>query len=60
MTLPLESDERYQEPVIVENMVLRDKPRMSGIAAAEKVVQAAADLLRSGGVEAVSTRAVAA
>ena len=41
-------------------MVLRDKPRMSGIAAAEKVVQAAADLLRSGGVEAVSTRAVAA
>jgi AcrR family transcriptional regulator len=38
----------------------RDKSRTTGAEAAEKVVEAAADLLRSGGVEAVSTRAVAA
>ena len=41
-------------------MVVRDTPRTSGAEAAEKVLRATADLLRSGGVEAVSTRAVAA
>jgi AcrR family transcriptional regulator len=48
------------KPVTVGNMAGRDKPRRSGAEAAEKVLQAAADLLRSGGLEAVSTRAVAA
>jgi AcrR family transcriptional regulator len=37
-----------------------DKPRSSGAESAEKMLEAAADLLSSGGVEAVSTRAVAA
>ena len=37
-----------------------DKPRSTGAEAAEKVLEAAAKLLRSGGVDAVSTRAVAA
>jgi AcrR family transcriptional regulator len=37
-----------------------DRPRTPGAETAEKVLQAAADLLRSGGIEAVSTRAVAA
>jgi AcrR family transcriptional regulator len=41
-------------------MVVRDTPRTSGAEAAEKVLHATADLLRSGGIEAVSTRAVAA
>src|SRR6516162_11398006 len=45
--------------VIVGNMK-RDKSRTTGADAAEKVLEAAADLLSSGGVEAVSTRAVAA
>jgi AcrR family transcriptional regulator len=37
-----------------------DKPRSTGAEAAEKVLEAAAKLLSSGGVDAVSTRAVAA
>src|ERR1700724_705176 len=37
-----------------------DRPRTSGAETAEKVLEAAADLLRPGGIEAVSTRAVAA
>ncbi|MCV7348572.1 TetR/AcrR family transcriptional regulator [Mycobacterium parmense] len=37
-----------------------DRPRASGAETAEKVLEAAADLLRSNGIEAVSTRAVAA
>jgi AcrR family transcriptional regulator len=41
-------------------VVPRGKPRTPGNETADKVIQAAADLLRSGGVEAVSTRAVAA
>ena len=45
--------------VIVGNMK-RDKSRTTGADAAEKVLEAAADLLSSGGVDAVSTRAVAA
>ena len=45
--------------VIVGNMD-GDRTRTPGAEAAEKVVQAAADLLSSGGIEAVSTRAVAA
>ena len=36
-----------------------NKPRSTGAEAAEKVLEAAAKLLRSGGVDAVSTRAVA-
>jgi AcrR family transcriptional regulator len=44
--------------VIVGNME-DDKPRTTGAEAALKVMEAAADLLRSGGVDAVSTRAVA-
>jgi AcrR family transcriptional regulator len=38
----------------------REKTRATGAETAEKVLEAAADLLNSGGVEAVSTRAVAA
>jgi AcrR family transcriptional regulator len=38
----------------------RVKPRTTGAKAAEKVLEAAAELLSSGGVDAVSTRAVAA
>jgi AcrR family transcriptional regulator len=38
----------------------RDKSRTTGAQAAEKVLEAAAELLSSGGVDAVSTRAVAA
>jgi AcrR family transcriptional regulator len=37
-----------------------DRPRAAGAEAAEKVLEAAARLLSSGGVDAVSTRAVAA
>jgi AcrR family transcriptional regulator len=37
-----------------------DKARASGAETAEKVLEAAAELLRSGGIDAVSTRAVAA
>jgi AcrR family transcriptional regulator len=53
-------DQRYHQSVIIGNMVLRGTSRTSGAEAADKVLRAAADLLGSGGVEAVSTRAVAA